>query len=156
VNHEFTERQKEWKDAEKRRSERKRKKKEARDKANRALEKQVKSLIPTPDSTPSAEVEIDYSALPDPNTEGAGGQSPDQRGAGTEPPAQAEGEDTRAPSPVGTPPALSVAGTLEQASPPKPQTGPGAVPSGCLARSSGSARAPKSGSKKCKLEAASG
>ena len=54
-----------------------------RDKANRALEKQGKSLILTPDSTlepeslPSVEVEVDYSALPNPNTKGAGGQSPD-------------------------------------------------------------------------------
>ena len=93
MNREFVERQKERKDAEKRRCERKRKDKEVRDKVNRALEKQGKSLIPTPDSTlepessPSAEVEVDYSALPDPNTKGAGGQSPDQRGVGTEPPA---------------------------------------------------------------------
>ena len=82
-----------------------------RDKANRALEKEGKPPIPTPDSTPepesspSAEVEADYSTLPDPNMEGAGGQSPDQRGAGTEHPAQAEGEDTCAPSPVGRRPA---------------------------------------------------
>ena len=83
ANREFAERKKERKDAEKRRSERKRKEKEARDKANWALEKQGKSLIPTPDSTlepeslPSVEVEVDYSALPNPNTKGAGGQSPD-------------------------------------------------------------------------------
>jgi len=47
-----------------------------RDKANRALEKQGKSLILTPDSTlepessPSAEVEVDYSALPTPTRRG--------------------------------------------------------------------------------------
>ena len=76
MNREFTERRKERKDAEKRRSERKRKKKEVRDKANRALEKQVKSLIPTPDSrpepesSPSAEGEVDPSALPGPSTPG--------------------------------------------------------------------------------------
>ena len=82
VNREFTERKKKRKDAEKQRGDRKRKEKEARDKANWALEKQGKSLIPTPDSTPepesspSAEVEVDYSALPDPDAERAGGQSP--------------------------------------------------------------------------------
>ena len=84
MNRDFAKRKKERKDAEKRRAERKRKNKERCEKENRARERQGKSPIPTPDSTPesesspSAEGEVDYSALPDPNTEGAGGQSPGQ------------------------------------------------------------------------------
>ena len=79
ANRKFAERKKERKDAEKRRQERKRKDKDAREKENRAREKQGKSLILTldstlePESSPSAEVEVDYSALPDPNTKGAEG-----------------------------------------------------------------------------------
>ena len=74
-------------------------------------EKEVKSPLLLPDTTPepksssSAEGEVVYSMLPDPDTEGAGGQSPDQQRAGTEPPTQAEGEDMCALSPVGRPPA---------------------------------------------------
>ena len=51
---------------------------------NWAREKQGKPLITTPDSMPepetsaSVEVEVDYSALPDPNAEGVEGQSPGQ------------------------------------------------------------------------------
>ena len=84
MNREFAERQKERKDAEKRRRERKRKDKEAKDRVKRALGKQGKSPISTPDSTPepesspSAEVEVDYSALLDPDAERSGGQSPSQ------------------------------------------------------------------------------
>ena len=116
ANRKFAERRK---DTEKRRSERKRKEKEARDKANRALEKQGKSLIPTPDSmpepesSPSAEVEVDYSALPDPNAEGVEDQSPGQQEVGTESPAQAKGGDTRAPSLEEGSPAWLDVGTLE-------------------------------------------
>ena len=118
VNREFVERQKERKDAEKRRCERKRKDKEVRDKVNRALEKQGKSPILTPDSTPepesppSAEVEVDYSALPDPKAEGTRGQPPSQQHVGTEPPTQVEGEDELARSLAERPPAQPVAGTL--------------------------------------------
>ena len=112
--------------------------------------------MPEPDSSPLGSGNVDYSMWPIPDTEGTGGQSPGQRRAGTEPPAQAEGEDTRPPSPVGRRSAQPIAGTLEQALPPKTQTGPGVVPSGCSMRSSRSAGAPKSGSKKHKLEATSG
>ena len=82
VNREFAER-KEWKDAEKQRRDRKRKEKEARDKANRALEKEGKPPIPTPDSTPEPESpspvaagQVDYSMWPESDTEGARGRSP--------------------------------------------------------------------------------
>jgi len=68
VNREFAERKKERKDAEKQRRDRKRKEKEARDKVNRALEKEGKLPILTPDSTPdpespssAAEGQVDYS-----------------------------------------------------------------------------------------------
>ena len=78
VNRELAERKKKQKDAEKRCQERKRKDKEAREKENWAREKQGKPLIPMPEPESSAlvEVEVDYSALPDPNVEGAEGQSP--------------------------------------------------------------------------------
>jgi len=95
VNRKLAERKKKRKDAEKRHQERKRKDKEAREKENRAWEKQGKPLIPMPDSTPepessaSTEIEVDYSALPDPNAEGVEGQSSGQQEVGTEPPAQA-------------------------------------------------------------------
>ena len=81
VNREFAEQKKERKEVEKRRQERKRKDKEAREKENQAREKHGKPLIPMPEteSSASAEVEVDYSALPDPNAEGAEGQSPGQQ-----------------------------------------------------------------------------
>ena len=66
---------------EKRRQERKRKDREATEKVNRAREMQGQPPIQPPNSTPelessaSAEVEVDYSALPDPNAEGVEGQS---------------------------------------------------------------------------------
>ena len=160
ANREFAER-KERKDAEKRRRDRRRKGREAREKENRTREKQSKLPIPTPDSTPepessaSAEVEVNYSALPDPNAEGVKRQSPGQRGVGTEPPAQAEGEDTRAPSPEEGSPAQLNVGTLERVPPPRHQTGPGAAPGDRSSGAGGPVQAPKSGSKKSKLEAAS-
>ena len=79
VNCEFTERQKEQKDAEKRRRESKRKEKEEWEKENRAWEKEGKSSIPSPDSTLEPEStslaggEVDYSMLPELDTEEAGG-----------------------------------------------------------------------------------
>jgi len=86
-----------------------------------------------PDSTPEPESpssvaagQADYSMWPESDTERAGGQSPGQRRAGTEPPMQAEGS-----------PAQPDAGTLELASPPRGQTGPGATSGG---RSAGSQR----------------
>ena len=122
MNCQYAEALKERKDAEKRRQERKRKDKERQEKENRAREKQGKSPIPTPDSTPeqesspSAEGEVDYSMLPDPNTEGAGGQSPGQQHAGTEPPTEVEGEDTRVRSLAERPLAQLSAGPLRLAS----------------------------------------
>jgi len=163
VNREFAERKKERKDAEKQRGDRKRKEKEARDKANRALEKEGKPPIPTPDSTPEPESpssaaagQVDYSMWPESDTEGAGGRSPGQRRAGTKPPVQAEGEDTRAQSPAEGSPAQPGTGTLERASLPRGQTGPGATSGGRSAGACGSSRAPKSGSKKRKLGVTSG
>ena len=76
ANREFAEKKKEWKDAEKRRRDWKRDKREAREKENRARVKEGKSPIPTPDSTPepesspSAEGEVDPSALPGPSAPG--------------------------------------------------------------------------------------
>ena len=145
MNREFAERQKEWKDVEKRHRERKRKDKEAQEKENRVREKEVKSPLLLPDTTPepksssSAEGEVVYSMLPDPDTEGAGGQSPDQQRAGTEPPTQAEGEGLRVQSLEERSPVRPDAGTLERVSPPRPHTGPGAAPSRRLARANGSA-----------------
>ena len=163
MNREFAERKKERKDAEKQRRDRKRKEKEARDKANRALEKEGKPPIPTPDSTPEPESpfsaatgQVNYSMWLESDTKRAGGRSPGQRRAATEPPVQAEGEDMRARSPVEGSPAQPDAGTLELVSPPRGQTGPGATSGGRSAGASGSSRAPKSGSKKRKLDAASG
>ena len=109
-----------------------------------------------PESSPSAEVEVDYSALPDPNAEGVEGQSPGQQEVGTESPAQAKGGDTRAPSPEEGSPAWLDVGTLEWVPPLRHQTGPGVAPGERLLGAGGSARAPKSGSKERKLEAASG
>ena len=84
-----------------------------------------------PDSTPEPESpssvaagQVDYSMWPESDTEGAGGRSPGQRRAGTEPLVQAEDEDTRAQSPAEGSPAQPGAGTLEQASLPRGQTGP--------------------------------
>ena len=81
VNREFTERKKKRKDAEKQRRDRKRK------------EKEGKPPIPMPDSTPEPESpsfaaagQVDYSMWPESDIEGAGGWSPGQRRAGTEPP----------------------------------------------------------------------
>ena len=162
MNRGFAERKKEWKDAKKQRRDQKRKEKEARDKANRALEKEGKLPIPTPDSTPEPESpssaaagQVDYSMWPESNTEGAGGWSPGQRRTGTEPTVQAEGEDTDAQSPAEGSPAQPGAGTLERASLPRGQTGPGATSGDRSAGASGSSRAPKSGLKS-KLDAASG
>ena len=107
VNRGFAERKKEQKDAKKQRRDRKRKEKEARDKANRALEKEGKPPIPTPDSTPEPESpssaaagQVDYSMWPESDAEGVEGRSPGQRQVGTEPPVQAGDEDTRARSPA--------------------------------------------------------
>ena len=100
--------------------------------------------------------EVDNSMLPKLDTEEAGGQSLGQRGAGTEPPVQAEGENTRARSPAERSPAKPNAGSLRRVSPPRRQTGPGAVPGDRSAGAGGSARAPKSGSRKRKLDATSG
>jgi len=83
-----------------------------------------------------------------------GGRSPGQRRAGTEPLVQVEDEDTRAQSLAEGSLAQPGAGTLERASLPRGQTGPGATSGGRLAGASGLSRAPKSGSKKCKLGAA--
>jgi hypothetical protein len=163
VNRGFAKRKKERKDAEKQRRDRKRKEKEARDKANRALEKEGKPPIPTPDSTPEPESpssaaagQVDYSMWLESDTEGAGGRSPGQRRADTEPPAQAEYEDTHAQSPAEGSPPQPGAGTLEGASLPRGQTGPDATSGGCSAGASGLSPAPKGGSKKRKLGAASG
>ena len=93
---------------------------------------------------------------PESDTELAGGQSPGQRQAGTEPPVQAEGEDTRVQSPIEGSPTQPGAGTLKRTSLPRGQTGLGATSGGHLAGSSGSSQAPKSVSKKRKLDAASG
>ena len=125
-------------------------------------EKQGKLPIPTPDFMPepessaSAEVEVDYSALPDPNAEGVEGQSPGQQEVGTESPAQAKGGDTRAPSPEEGSPARGNMGTFERVPPLRHQTGLGAAPGDRSLGAGGSTRAPKSGSKKHKLEATSG
>ena len=80
MNRGFAERKKEWKDAKKQRRDQKRKEKEARDKANRALEKEGKPPIPTPDSTPEPESpssaaagQVDYSMWPESDTELPGG-----------------------------------------------------------------------------------
>jgi len=107
ANREFAERKKERKDAEKCRRDRKRDRREAREKENRARAREGMSPIPLPDSTPDpdssssvAAGQVDYSMWPESDTERAGGQSPGQRRAGTEPPVQAEGEDTRARWPV--------------------------------------------------------
>ena len=163
MNRGFAERKKERKDAKKQRRDRKRKEKEARDKANRALEKEGKPPIPMPDSTPELESpssvvagQVDYSMWPEPDTERAGGRSPGQRRAGIEPPVQIEGEGTRVQSPAEELAALPDAGTLERASLPRGQTGPGATSGGRSAGASGSSRAPKSGSMKRKLDVASG
>ena len=81
ANRKFAEKKKERKDVEKRRHDRKRDEREAREKENRVREKEVKSPLLLPDTTPepksssSAEGEVVYSMLPDPDTEGAGGQS---------------------------------------------------------------------------------
>ena len=107
--------------------------------------------MPEPESSPSASGNVDYTMLDDPDTEGTGGQSPGQRRAGIEPPAQAEGEGARVRSSDERSPARPDAGTLERVSPPGHQTGPGAAPGGRSAGASGSARAPRSGSKKRKL-----
>ena len=159
----FAERKIERKDANKQRRDRKRKEKEARDKANRALEKEGKPPIPMPDSTPELESpssvvagQVDYSMWPESDIERAGGRSLGQHRAGTEPPVQAEGEGTCVQSPAEELPAHPDAGTLERASPPRGQTGPGATSGGRSAGASGSSRATRSGSKKCKLDAALG
>ena len=153
---------KERKDAEKRCRERKRKDKEAREKENREWAKKGKSPLPPPktipelDSSPSALGNVDYMMLDDPNAEGTGGQSPGQRLACMEPPAQAEGEGAHVRSSDERSPAWSDAGTLEWASPPGHQTSLGAASGGRSAGAGGSARSPRSGSKKRKLITVSG
>ena len=163
VKREFAERKKERKDAKKQRRDRKRKEKEARDKANRALEKEGKPPIPMPDSTPDPESpssaaagQVDYSMWPESDTERDGSRSPGQRRAGTVPLVRAEGKGTRMQSPAEGLPAQPDAGTLERASPPRGQTGLGATSGDRSVGASGSSRASKSGSKKRKLDAASG
>ena len=55
--------------------------------------------MPEPESPSSAAAgQVDYSMWPESDTERAGGRSLGQHRAGTEPPVQAEGEDTRARS----------------------------------------------------------
>ena len=148
ANRAHAEREKERKDAEKRRCDRKRDGREAREKENRARARRGTSLIPSPNTTPepesspSAEGEVDYSMLPDPDAEAVAGQSPGQRRASTNLPVQAEGEDRRARSPVERSSMQSNAGTLERASPSRGQTGRGAPPGGPSAGASGSSRAP--------------
>ena len=163
MNCEFAKRKKEWKDAEKQRCDQKRKEKQARDKANRALEMEGKLPILTPDSTPdpespssAVEGQVDYSMWPESDAEEAEGRSPGHRQVGTEPPVQAEGEDTHARSPAEGTLMQPDARTLERASLSRGQTGPGSASGGRSAGASGSSRAPKSGSKKHKLDAASG
>ena len=130
---------------------------------NRELEKEGKPPIPTPDSmsepeSPSSAAagQVDYSMWPESDIEGVGGRSPGQHRAGTEPPVQVEGEDTRAQSPAEGSPVQPGAGTLERASLPRGQTGPGATSGGHSAGANGSSQALKSGSKKHKLGATSG
>jgi len=74
---------------------------------------------------------------------------------GSEPPAEVEGEDMRVRSPIERPPAQPVAGTLRRASPLRREASPGAAPGGHSVGAGGSARAPRSGSWKRKLDAAS-
>ena len=162
MNCQYAEALKERKDAEKRRRDRKRKDKEAREKENREWAREGKSPIPSPDSmpkrdsSPSGLGNVDYSMLPDPDTEVAGGQSPDQQQAGDEPPASPVGNRAPVQTMGKRTPAQADAETLRRASPPRPRVAPSAPPVGNSAGTSGSARAPKSGLRKRKLDAASG
>ena len=154
ANREFEERRKERKDAEKRRRERKRKDRDERDKAKREREKEGKST-PEPGSSPSTPGDVDYSMMPDLDMEAAGGQSPVQRGAGTEPPSSVGGGTHALMTGEGSP-AQADAETLGQVSPPRPQSAPSAPPVGHSAGVGGWSRTTKSVSRKRKLDAALG
>ena len=110
--------------------------KEEREKLNRERAKKGKSPLPSPetmaepDSSPSGSGNVDYSMWPNPDTEGTGGQSPGQRRAGTEPPAQAVGESTRMRTTDERTPARPDVETLGRVSPPRHQVGPGMGPAG--------------------------
>ena len=85
ANRQFAEAKKERKDAEKQRRDRKRKEKENREKKNRARAKEGKSPIATPESSPSAPGEIDYSMIDSSDTGVVGDQSPSRQQGSNEP-----------------------------------------------------------------------
>ena len=86
ANCQFTEAQKERKDAEKRCHERKRKAKEKREKANRERAKEGKSPLHSPETMPepglssSGSGKVDFSMLDDADTEGVGSRTPTRGG----------------------------------------------------------------------------
>ena len=136
--------------------------KEEREKVNRERAKKGKSPLPSPetmaepDSSPSGSGNVDYSMYPTLTRKGTGGQSPGQRRAGIEPPAQAVGGSTRTRTTDERMPVRPDVETLGRVSPPRHQVGPSAGPIGHSTGTSGSARAPRSGSKKRKLITVSG
>ena len=161
ANRQFAEAKKERKDVEKQRRDRKRRDKEEREKANREWVKEGKSPLPLPettpepDSSPSGSGNVDYLMWPDPDMEGARGQSPGQRRAGAKTPAPVDEKAHARTSGERSPTWFDVE-TLGQVSPLRHQVGPSAAPVGRSTGTGGSARAPRSGSKKRKLGTTSG
>ena len=140
---------------------RKRKEKEKREKVNR--ERVVDGLSPLamPETTPEQDLlpstsgDVDYSTLETPNTEATGGQSSGQRRAGTEPPALAVDESMHVRTTDERTPARPGVEALERVLPPRHQVGPGTAPVGHSTGVGGPVRAPRSSSRKCKLDATS-
>ena len=108
--------------------------------------------MPEPDLPRSDDV--DYSMSETPDTEVARGQTLGQRRAGAEAPALVVGERTHVRMMGSRAPTRPGVETLERVTPPRYQVGVGAQPIGHSMGAGGMARAPRSSSRKRKLDAA--
>ena len=136
------------------------KEKETREKLNREQEEDGLSPLPTlettpePDLSPSGLDDVDYLMPKTPNTEAAGGQTSGQRRAGAEAPSLVVGERKHARMMGARAPTRPGVETLKRVTPPRYQVGVGAQPIGHSMGAGGMARAPRSSSRKRKLDAA--
>jgi hypothetical protein len=110
---------------------------------------------PEPDLSPSGSDDVDYSMSETPDTEAAGGELLGQRRAGDEASALVVGERTHARMTGKRTPAWLGVETLGRVTPPRHQVGLGVPPVGRSMGAGGTERAPRSGLRKHKLDAAS-
>ena len=109
---------------------------------------------PEPDLSPSGSDDVDYSMSETPDTEAAGGELLGQRWAGDEASTLVVGERKHARTMGARAPTRPGVETLKRVTPPRYQVGVGAQPIGHSMGAGGMARAPRSSSRKRKLDAA--